>query len=104
MEGFRPPSEKELMSMDLDRVHDELDRLGAPETRLTMCASDRLGFITGRLESLVAASNDYIAAVNCYHPDDCVGDHPGPARALSTIAQITWDHQEAMEGNPDDPT
>lgn len=35
-----PPAECELMEMDLDRVHDELDRLGAPETRATMCASD----------------------------------------------------------------
>lgn len=94
------PSESELIEMDLDRVHDELDRLGAPETRQTMCASDRLRMLTMRLESLVEACNDYIAAMNCYR-DDCA-DHPTTAQALSTIAKITWEHQEAMEPQEDE--
>lgn len=45
------PSYTEMLEMDLDRVHDILDELGAPETRLTLCASDRLGVLAPRLKA-----------------------------------------------------
>jgi len=95
--GVPTPTEEWLMGRDLDRVHDLLDAVGAPEDRSTMCASDRLSMITGRLIDLVEACNDYIAAANCYDPENCTGDHSSPAKALSTIARLTWEHQEAIE-------